>query len=635
MATVVVNHTPSGGPADPTALVDGPTYDADPHIVTGLENVDNTSDADKPVSDATQAAIDLKKDIDATIDYGAVSDVEAATISSSIDYIGVAGYSAAGDGGRAHYKRVVAEPSHAGKIQSADGAWWELDEVDPNELMFGAVSGATVTAQTEGIQAMLDYCAANSGRKARIVRAHSINDTINVPVEVILEWEVGSTVTIGRAIIDKAFNGDMFTMGNGSVLIRPNLRGNGGTYTGRGIVVDDGNDQIIYDPFIYSMAGPCIEFPTGGEGIRFKCHNGLFNRFTASDYAIVGPATESTGTGFRYFLNPHGLGQPVFQFNNGNLWHIEGGSARCDFSATTTGRVHMHGVRVPGNLDVFGTEHHIHGCTIGGVFTIGAGATYCDLSGNIIASDGYIIDNSGNTTNRIGATLGGTEALTNKTYNGMTVTATTGTLTLASGKVLTFSNTLTFTGTDSSSVAFGAGGTVAYTANKLSAFAATTSLELKGVISDETGSGALVFGTSPNITTPTGIVKSDVGLGNVDNTSDATKNAASATLSSKIISGLATSSPVTTAINYTMLSTDTSIIFNAGSGAVLTLLSAASNPGRWAIVKTIAAQVVISATSNVVPLAGGAAGTAILAATAGKWAMLQSDGTNWIIMMAN
>lgn len=43
--------------------------------------------------------------------------------------------------------------------------------------------------------------------------------------------------------------------------------------------------------------------------------------------------------------------------------------------------------------------------------------------------------------------------------------------------------------------------TVAVTADKLSAFASTSSSELAGVISDETGSGALVFGTSPTITT--------------------------------------------------------------------------------------------------------------------------------------
>jgi len=91
------------------------------------------------------------------------------------------------------------------------------------------------------------------------------------------------------------------------------------------------------------------------------------------------------------------------------------------------------------------------------------------------------------------------------TINKVTLTApaTGSTLTIADGKTLTASNTLTFTGTDTSSVAFGAGGTVAYVANKLSAFAATTSAELAGVISDETGSGALVFASSPTLVTPT------------------------------------------------------------------------------------------------------------------------------------
>ena len=62
--------------------------------------------------------------------------------------------------------------------------------------------------------------------------------------------------------------------------------------------------------------------------------------------------------------------------------------------------------------------------------------------------------------------------------------------------------TLTLTGTDTSTVAFGAGGTVAYVANKLSVFASTTSAELAGVISDETGTGALVFASSPTLVTP-------------------------------------------------------------------------------------------------------------------------------------
>lgn len=57
-----------------------------------------------------------------------------------------------------------------------------------------------------------------------------------------------------------------------------------------------------------------------------------------------------------------------------------------------------------------------------------------------------------------------------------------------------------------------------------------TSAALATAVTSKTGSGALVFGTSPAITTPTGIVKGDVGLGNVDNTSDTTKWAATKTL---------------------------------------------------------------------------------------------------------
>lgn len=46
------------------------------------------------------------------------------------------------------------------------------------------------------------------------------------------------------------------------------------------------------------------------------------------------------------------------------------------------------------------------------------------------------------------------------------------------------------------------GGGDALTSGNLSQFAATTSLQLAGVISDETGSGALVFATSPTLVTP-------------------------------------------------------------------------------------------------------------------------------------
>jgi hypothetical protein len=75
---------------------------------------------------------------------------------------------------------------------------------------------------------------------------------------------------------------------------------------------------------------------------------------------------------------------------------------------------------------------------------------------------------------------------------------TLGSTSIGSGATVTNVNGLTINSTTIPTSA-----TLAKTADKLSVFAATTSAELAGVISDETGSGALVFGTSPTIATPT------------------------------------------------------------------------------------------------------------------------------------
>jgi hypothetical protein len=93
-------------------------------------------------------------------------------------------------------------------------------------------------------------------------------------------------------------------------------------------------------------------------------------------------------------------------------------------------------------------------------------------------------------------------AATATSVNGLIITSTTGTLTIDANKTLTISNTLSLQGTDSSTVNFGTGGDVAYKNNSLSQFASTTSSELLTLISDETGTGSLVFSVSPTLVTP-------------------------------------------------------------------------------------------------------------------------------------
>ena len=80
---------------------------------------------------------------------------------------------------------------------------------------------------------------------------------------------------------------------------------------------------------------------------------------------------------------------------------------------------------------------------------------------------------AGGTVGYVNGALG-TPTVTSINKLAITQPATGSTLTVADGKTLTASNTLTLTGTDSSSVAFGAGGTVAYQGGSLGAATATT-----------------------------------------------------------------------------------------------------------------------------------------------------------------
>lgn len=51
----------------------------------------------------------------------------ASAVSAGVNIVRTGGFAAAGDGGHAWYVRAASEPAHAGKVQDARGAWWELD----------------------------------------------------------------------------------------------------------------------------------------------------------------------------------------------------------------------------------------------------------------------------------------------------------------------------------------------------------------------------------------------------------------------------------------------------------------------------------------------------------------------------
>ena len=177
-----------------------------------------------------------------------------------------------------------------------------------------------------------------------------------------------------------------------------------------------------------------------------------------------------------------------------------------------------------------------------------------------------------------------TDTLTNKTLTAPVMTApalgtpASGTLTNCTGLP----------------IATGVSGLAALVAAFL---AAPSSANFGAMLTDETGSGLNVFNAQPTIT------------------------------------GLRRAAPVTKVADFTLADAEDFIINNKPAAAcVVTLPAAASYSGRVVTFKTVQAFAINSASSNVVPRAGGAAGTAIVSGTAGNWAELVSDGSNWVIM---
>jgi len=90
--------------------------------------------------------------------------------------------------------------------------------------------------------------------------------------------------------------------------------------------------------------------------------------------------------------------------------------------------------------------------------------------------------------------------------------------------------------------------------------------------------------------------------------------------------------PVIKTASFTLADNENFVVCNGAGSITVTFPTASANSGRVVWIKTIAAQTVVSASSNVKPISTNTAGTAILAGSAGAWAMLVCDGTDWVVM---
>jgi hypothetical protein len=150
-------------------------------------------------------------------DYDSRTQAAATALPSVVTTVRTGGYATAGDGGDALYKRVGSRPSHAGKFQSADGAWWEIAERTVNPLMFGAVGDGT-TDCTAAFQAAAAYANATLDTGELFVPAgvYLISATVQMGRLSLRGGGAGSrirpTITDGSPVLNFAAGANFFAI---------------------------------------------------------------------------------------------------------------------------------------------------------------------------------------------------------------------------------------------------------------------------------------------------------------------------------------------------------------------------------------------------------------------------------------
>lgn len=206
---------------------------------------------------------------------------ECAYIAPMLDTIRLDGYYDAGDGGKALYKRVDNQPAHGGKLQSSDGAWWELAEMFPNNRMFGAkvdgvkrtygidnngawtdiasiaVSNASKTDDTAANQNLIDFLSAKGGGIARF----------------------GAGVSVTRGLIARS---SVLIMGEGKGATVLQLRDGSDqtciTSEGAPALFGTSSKQGVFHSGVIGLTldGNWLNQSTGGCGIEFYGFSNLF-----------------------------------------------------------------------------------------------------------------------------------------------------------------------------------------------------------------------------------------------------------------------------------------------------------------------------------------------------------------------
>jgi hypothetical protein len=308
-------------------------------------------------------------------------------------------------------------------------------------------------------------------------------------------------------------------------LVSPTIAALANLTTNGFVTTSAGNGTLVVDPTTYTATSRAIATTsplTGGGDFSanrtFACPTCTTNASAlTANLPVIGAGSNATAVGTR--------------------------------SGNTTAFVTLAGVATSGTCAQFDANGNVastgSACGTGGGVngTVNSGIAgqlpYYATSSNVLSGNPNITINTGALTLGVASSVLGQLLLAGNTSGTVTITpaaaAGTWSLTLptsggTSGQFLQTNGA----GVATWATAPGAG-SVGITGTPVSGQVAewTSASAIQGVTA--TGTGSIVRATSPALVTPTGIVKGDVGLGNVDNTSDATKNAAAVTLMNKTL----------------------------------------------------------------------------------------------------
>ena len=292
----------------------------------------------------------------------------------------------------------------------------------------------------------------------------------------------------------------------------------GNTETGITVTYEDGDgtlDFVVADTTVAGDSGSTGITP--GDTLTIAGGSNVTTAMSGDTLTITATDTNTMGSGFTVSATTDSNATTITQGDD--LMFAAGTGITCE--TTADGTVTISSTVTDTNTQLSTEEvQDIVGGMVSGNTETGITVTYEDGDGTLDFVVGTLNQDTTGTA-AIATTVTVADESSDTTCFPLFVTAATGDLAPKSGSNLTFNSdtgVLTATGfsgpltgnvtgnvSGSSGSCTGNAGTVTngvYTTSKISVLAATTSSELAGVISDETGSGSLVFSNSPTLVTP-------------------------------------------------------------------------------------------------------------------------------------